>query len=382
MIKLARSISISAIAFLGAAVSGAAQAACTSPDAERCKVTLATGIDMTYLEVGPQDGPAVILIHGLTDNARSWFTTMESLHRINPAIHVMAVDLRGHGGSSMPDAAKCAPAPEACFRPADFADDIIAFLGAKGITKADLAGHSLGSIVVQEVALTRPELVGHAILNATAANAVGNVVLQDYVLKEPVEGSWKKALEAKGKSYPADFYELTPLDADPQVSGWLSVNWVVDPAADPEFLKPYLPETASVKLGTWIGATKALLMQDNSERLKDMTVPTLVQWGTQDNIFPGSDQDAVKASLTVAAGKHKQPIYWKAYGSLPLPASGLQETDIGHNVQWSAFDMVAQDINAFITTNAPTSDLVRSDAANVKTLIVEPGKAVLEKIGG
>jgi hypothetical protein len=44
--------------------------------------------------------------------------------------------------------------------------------------------------------------------------------------------------------------------------------------------------------------------------------------------------------------------------------------------------MVAQDINAFITTNAPTSDLVRSDAANVKTLIVEPGKAVLEKIGG
>ncbi len=382
MITPVRSALISVLALMGAMVSGAAQADCTSPDAERCKISLPTGIDMTYLEVGPQDGPAVLLIHGLTDNARSWFTTMESLHRINPALHVMAIDLRGHGHSSMPDATKCAPAPEACFRPADFADDIVAFLAAKGITKADLAGHSLGSFVVQEVALTHPELVGHAILNATAASAVGNIVLRDYVMKEPVEGSWKQKLEAKGKVYPTDFYALTPLDADPDVNGWLSVNWVVDPAADPEFLKPYLPETANVKLGTWIGASRALLAQDNTERLKELTVPTLVQWGTQDSIFLKADQDAIRASLAVAAGKHGQPIYWKAYGSLPLPASGYQETDIGHNVQWSAFDMVAKDIDAFITSDAPTSDLVRSDAANVKVMLVEPGKAVVEKIGG
>ena len=382
MMKLLAPILILATAALGASGVSAARAACTSPDTERCKVTLSTGIEMSYLEVGPEDGPAVVLIHGLTDNARSWFTTMDSLHRINPSLHIMTVDLRGHGGSSMPDATKCSAAPEACFRPADFADDIVAFLAAKGIKKADLAGHSLGSIVVQEVALTHPELVGHAILNATAASSVDNVVLRDYVLKEPLEGAWKKSLEAKGKIYPAEFYSLTPLDADPEVGKWLSVNWVVDPAANPEFLKPNLPETASVKLGTWIGATKALLMQDNSERLKDLKVPTLVMFGVQDSIFLLSDQNAIKASLAVAAAKHGQPIFWKAYGSLPLPASGFQETDIGHNVQWSAFEMVARDINAFITSDAPTSDLVRSDAANVKVMVIEPGKAVVEKIGG
>ena len=52
-------------------------------------------------------------------------------------------------------------------------------------------------------------------------------------------------------------------------------------------------------------------------------------------------------------------------------------------MQWAAFDGVAMDINAFITDGAPTNDLVRSDAVPaVSTLIVEPGKAVVEKIGG
>lgn len=35
--------------------------------------------------------------------------------------------------------------------------------------------------------------------------------IRDFVLRDTIEGSWKGALEAKGKKYPADFYELTPL---------------------------------------------------------------------------------------------------------------------------------------------------------------------------
>ncbi len=188
----------------------------------------------------------MILVHGLTDSSRSWSTTMDALHRADPKLHVLAIDQRGHGASSMPSAATCAAAPERCFRMADFAADLEAFMAAKGIGKATLAGHSLGTFVVQEVALSHPELVERAVLVATAARGVDNVALRDYVLKEPVEGSWKQALEAKGKQYPADFYELTPLDADPAAQDWMAKNWVVDPVADPAFLKPYVPETAAV----------------------------------------------------------------------------------------------------------------------------------------
>ena len=138
-----------------------------------------------------------------------------------------------------------------------------------------------------------------------------------------MEGSWKKALEAEGKTYPADFYQLTPLDADPYVADWTAKNWVADPAADPAFLVPYIPETITVKLGTWIGATKALLMADNSGRFKDWTTPTLVIWASQDNIFTEDpEQKGIRQALA-AAGKARGSVhFWKQYDILPLPQSG------------------------------------------------------------
>ncbi|CAA2138795.1 alpha/beta fold hydrolase [Hyphomicrobium sp. ghe19] len=358
-----------------------ADEACTSVNVPRCVQKLPTGIDMAYVEVGPADGKPVILIHGLTDSARSWMLAMDALHKLDPKLRIIAVDLRGHGQSSMPDAKICAPAPEACYRISDLAGDVIAFMDEKGIHKADLAGHSMGSFVVQEIALTHPEMVGHAILNATGAKSVGNAALGDFVLNQTIEGAWKKSLEAQGKAFPADVYELTPLDADPKASEWIAANWTIDPAAEASFLEPYTPETAKTKLGTWIGATKGLLAQDNTARLESMSVPTLVMWATQDSIYLAKDQDEIKAALKAAAAKSGLTFYWKEYGKLPLPASGAQESDIGHNIQWSAAETVAKDINAFITTGAPTMDLVHSDAApNFSKLIVEPGKGVVEKI--
>lgn len=373
---------------LAAAVSGCAgnmaeTSSCTSLASSRCVAKLSTGIDMAYIEVGPKDGRPLILIHGLTDNVRSWSLAMDSLHAKDPGLHIFAVDLRGHGGSSMPDAAVCAQAPETCFTLPLFAADILAFMDAQGLKRADLAGHSLGSFIAQEVALEHPERVNHAILVATAASSVGNVALRDYVLKEPVEGSWKTNLEKQGKKYPADFYLLKPTDADPNVSDWLAKNWVVDPAASPDFLKPYLPETASIRLGTWIGATKGLLAQDNTARLQHMQVPTLILWATQDSIFLKSDQDAITGALKTAAANGNADIFWKEYGTVALPASGFQESDVGHNIQWAAYDMVATDILSFMNTGKPTADLVRSESAtNVQKLVVEPGKATVVHVGG
>lgn len=359
----------------------AESAACTSVDTPRCVEKLPTGIDMAYVEVGPADGKLVLLIHGLTDSVRSWSLSMDDLHKIDPSLHIIAVDLRGHGQSSMPDAKACAPDPEKCYRMSDLAGDVVAFMKAKGIARADMAGHSMGSFVVQEIALSHPELVGHAILVATGAKSVGNAALSDFVLKQTVEGAWKKALEAKGLAFPAGVYELTPLDADPKAMEWIAANWTLDPAAQPAFLKPYTPETAKTRLGTWIGATRGLLAQDNTERLKSMSVPTLVLWATQDSIYLAKDQDEIKASLKDAAAKTGLTFYWKEFGKLPLPASGAQESDIGHNIQWSASETVAKDIDSFIKTGAPTSDLAHSDAApNISTIVVEPGKAVVEKI--
>lgn len=359
---------------------------CSAIEHPKCRVQLITGTSMTYLELGapkPGEEPSdtVILIHGLTDSARSWWPTALALHKLNPSLHIYAIDQRGHGDSSMPPVAACAPAPEKCFRMEDFAADLVSFMQVKRIRKATLAGHSLGSFVVQEMALAHPELVERAILVATSTKGVGNAALRDYVLKEPVEGQWRKDLEAKGKVYPDDFYTLRPIDAEHAARDWIAKNWVVDPAADPAFLKPYIGETANVKLGTWIGATKALLATDNTTRLLKLSVPTLVLWGSQDNIFLADpDQIAIKSVLHDAAVRQRIVVYWKQYGLKKLPASGMQESDIGHNVQWAAPQQVAADINSFITIGQPMTGVPFSDLPpHVDRILVDQKQSLIEK---
>ena len=342
---------------------------CNDISAPKCTIELVTGIRMAYLEAGALEGEVILLLHGLTDSSRSWFLVMPALLDMKPDLHLFALDQRGHGDTSMPSATECRSAPETCFRMTDFADDVVAFMKAKGIDRATVVGHSLGSFVAQELALTHPEIVSRIVLVASSTKVAGNAVVRDHVLTEPVEGAWRRALEAKGVAYPDGFYELTPKDADPNVEDWIT-NWYADPVVTPERLKPFIPETARVKLGTWIGATKALLATDNTERLKSLSVPSLIIWGTQDSPFFQSDQASVKASLDVAAASGKTSYYWKRYGVIPMPQSGQQLNDIGHGVPWEAPREVASDIVSFITIGRPTPHLYRTDAPNNLTTIV------------
>lgn len=132
-------------------------------------------------------------------------------------------------------------------------------------------------------------------------------------------------------------------------------------------------------MGTWIGATGALLDFDNTSRLAELGVPALVIWGSQDSIFyHDPDQTGIIEALRKAATIHKIPMIWKQYGIDPLPKSGAQETDIGHNVQWDAPDQVAADILSFIRTGKPTPALSRAVITPAGTTIkTEPAGATI-----
>lgn len=211
----------------------------TGPEAlPKQRIALSTGISMAYLEAGRPRGEVVILLHGYTDTGRSWYPTMQHLTALRPDLHIVALDQRGHGNSSMPAAPACRHTPEACFRSIDFAADGLAFMDALGGARAVVVGHSMGSMVAQELALTHPSRIASIVLVATTGSDVANVALRDYVLAEPVEGSWKDALEAQGRTFPDDVYDLTPLDADPKAEAWMAANWVVDPVAPPASSRP------------------------------------------------------------------------------------------------------------------------------------------------
>ena len=85
--------------------------------------------------VGNPDAPALVLVHGITENRRMWHPL---LHRLAEHHYVLAVDLRGHGESDI-----CDP-----YDPISYATDVAETAVALGIEQPLLIGHSLGGVVV------------------------------------------------------------------------------------------------------------------------------------------------------------------------------------------------------------------------------------------
>lgn len=102
----------------------------------------------------PGSAPVAVLVHGIAGWWRTWW-------RVGPALagagwRVIAVDLRGHGGS---------PPIEAQVLREDLALDLAETIEALEIAPVDVAiGHSLGAAVVQELAHAQPELVRRVVL--------------------------------------------------------------------------------------------------------------------------------------------------------------------------------------------------------------------------
>jgi pimeloyl-ACP methyl ester carboxylesterase len=276
----------------------------------------------------------------------------------------------------MPDSATCAPAPERCFRPSDFAADLLAFMERKGIPRAHLVGHSMGSLVAQELALTHPNRVGRLVLIGSSATTAGHPVVMEFFLAGLIEGPWRDALVRQGRSFPGEAYRSLPTDADTAALSWMLANFVVEPLADSGLLALIAPETVRTPIGTWLGVARALSAYDNAERLASLEAPTLVLWGSQDNLFTEADQIRLREVLDRAVASCRMGYVWKQYGVKPLPESGQPTDDVSHNLQWAVPEAVAADLAAFLKENGmPTDDLPYGTGQGPAAVRNAPGKA-------
>lgn len=341
--------------------------------AQKQTIALRTGIVMKYIQVGNPSGIPVILLHGYTDSGRSFQQMMEALAKENEQFRIIAPDLRGHGESSMPDSNRCRETPEACFTPADYASDVISLMNQLNIAKAHLTGHSMGSIVAQELALQYPGRVHSLTLIGTFVNGKESPVIRDILIAGLIEKEWRAALEKRpGFRWPADAWSLTPQHLGNEAMQFLKETWVFDPVADDAFIRAILTETANVRLGTWIGAIKALGKVDNRKALKNLKKPTLILWATQDNMFMEKpDQEWVKTAFETASKAGRTRIFYKTYGKTPLSGSGMQENEVGHNLHWGAPEAVAADIASFIRYGVPKNDRPYADPTNTKRILTD-----------
>ena len=313
-------------------------------------IELRTGICMKYIDTGKLSGPQLLLLHGYTDTSRSFQLLMEDLKRVNKNLRILAPDLRGHGETSMPDAMVCKYDPKKCFTPKLFAEDIIDLMDQLRIDKIHVAGHSMGSIIAQELALNYPDRIASITLIETFVDGSACEAIQDFLIADLIETNYRCILEEKFKAkWPSDAYGVLPMNMGETVTDYLRENWVVEALASEDFLDAVFQETIKVPLGTWIGAIKSLGEIDYRSALENLKVPTMILWATQDVVTSAKDQILVKSAFQSAAKSNGTKVIYKTYGQFSPRPAGDPITDLGHNVHWAAPKDVADDIDSFIT---------------------------------
>jgi pimeloyl-ACP methyl ester carboxylesterase len=121
-----------------------------------------TGVDYAYRDVGESDLPLILLQH-FRGNLDNWDPAL--VDDLATARRVIAFDNAGVGGST-------GTTPHDI---GQMAHDAIAFIATMGFTRADLLGFSIGSFVVQEIALIRPDLVRRLVLASAAPKGADGI---------------------------------------------------------------------------------------------------------------------------------------------------------------------------------------------------------------
>jgi 3-oxoadipate enol-lactonase len=197
-------------------------------------------------------GPHVLLIGGLGDTVESWQLQLDGL---SDRYRLTAFDNRGAGRTASPTGAMTVEA---------MADDAANLLDALGIAAAHVAGFSGGSIISQELALRHPHAVRSLVLQSTwpVADRYLRIWLQFVRWLVEVAPSERAFLEG----FFLDIYTPRAYN-DGTVSAFI----------DEVVAFPYKQKTEDVQ-----GFLDALIAHDTTDRLAQITAPTLVVAGGLD----------------------------------------------------------------------------------------------------
>lgn len=214
-------------------------------------------------------GPPVVLVHGVTLGVEVW---APQLRRLAAGHQVVAVGQRGHGSSVAGDAG---------YALERLADDLLEVLAALRVSGAVLAGHSMGGMVTQLLAVRRPdELRRHVAALVLVATAAGPMV------RGPAAGTVGAGVAAAAgrrlRRAERRGQALLPRDA---FGAWLArASFGARPgAAEVALARDVIDRMSPAAMAGLLGP---LLAFDVHRRLGEIDLPTTVVVGTRDLLTP------------------------------------------------------------------------------------------------
>lgn len=193
LMPAAAHVALSATLFLGACTGGGeANRDGGEPDGVTGEVPSTDGVPIHYAVHGSGE-PALVLIHGWTNDRRIWGvhpTTLGHTHR------VVTLDLAGHGESGAGRTTWSIPA---------FGDDVAAVVRHLGLRRVVLVGFSMGASVAVEAAHRMPDRVaGIVFVDALQDPEVANARLDPAQFEAMLRAGWRDTAWVRGFAFTPD----------------------------------------------------------------------------------------------------------------------------------------------------------------------------------
>ena len=235
-----------------------------TPTQPLSKTLTVNGLALHYLEWGKENAPPIVCVHGYTGSADAFNALARHLQ---DRVHILALDVRGHGGSDW--------SPAGAYRYEDQAGDLAEFAEQLGLQKFVLIGTSMGGIIAMTYASEHAARLSGLVINDIGPEAeAGTQRITQMVGSRPDDfATLEDAMAYRRSASPIlaarsaeDQHELALGVLRQRAGGkW---GWKMDPA----YIQQRVERGAPVRPPLW-------------PALQALPCPTLVVWGSDSDVL-------------------------------------------------------------------------------------------------
>jgi len=253
-------------------------------------LTLGPGERIHFTDTGPDNAPAIVLVHGFSASLHTWTAWREDL---SEDFRVITLDLPGHGLTRMQEGTE--PSLDL------FIETLDALTTDRGIERFVLVGSSMGGRVAWNYALERPDRVSALVLVAASG------------WQEPEDGETPFVFRLIRN--PTAQSVMTSLDLTMIFRSGLKDSFVDESFVTDEMVNRYArlaraPGHREMLLALMTDADQG--EEASAERLSGISVPTLILHGAEDRLIPVAGGHRFAEKITDA-----ELIVYEGVGHLP-----------------------------------------------------------------